>query len=89
MKTLDNTCSTSTIKNVPDVRFYGNPDLWVLITKAWSPKENWMKSTKAIQTSNGVIVQVTTQQGDNIAESITFCPGVAIVDKDDGEKGLW
>jgi hypothetical protein len=38
-----------------------------------------MKSTKAMEIVGvGCVVQVTTQQGDNISESVTFVPGVKI-----------
>ena len=38
-----------------------------------------MKSTKAMEISNlGCVVQVTTQQGNNVAEALSFVPGVKI-----------
>ena len=50
-----------------------------------------MKSTKAMEIDGvGCVVQVTTQQGDNVAEAITFVPGVRIEcidgDKANGRK---
>jgi hypothetical protein len=50
-----------------------------------------MKSTKAMQIEGvGCVVQVTTQQGNNIAEAITFVPNVKIElingDKANGRK---
>ena len=40
-----------------------------------------MKSTKAMEIEGvGCIVQVTTQQGLNVAEALTFVPGVQIVE---------
>ncbi len=66
-------------KSVPNIQFWGNGDTFKLISKAWSEKENWMKSTKAMEISGiGCVVQVTTQQGDNVAEAVTFVPGVRI-----------
>ena len=44
-----------------------------------------MKSTKAMEVIGGCVVQVTTQQGSNIAEALTFVPGVKIVEID-GDK---
>ncbi|MGL4452412.1 MAG: hypothetical protein ACRCTZ_14665, partial [Sarcina sp.] len=39
----------------------------------------WMKSTKAMEIDGiGCVIQVTTQQGDNVAEAVTFVPGVKI-----------
>lgn len=85
-KTLGNTCANGATKNVKDIVFWGNGDTFKLISKASSESEGWMKSTKAMQTNRGVVVQVTTQQGDNIAEALTFVPGAEIVDIiEDGE----
>lgn len=71
-----------------DVESFGNKDLFVLIAKAWSAKEGWMKSTKAMQINKvGCVIQVTTQQGDNVSESVTFAPNCIIKEhlNDDGE----
>jgi len=38
-----------------------------------------MKSTKAMEVPGGCVVQVTTQQGDDVAEALTFVPGVNII----------
>jgi hypothetical protein len=38
-----------------------------------------MKSTKAMDIGKGVVVQVTTQIGDEIAEALTFVPNATIV----------
>ena len=78
-KTFGNTCANGTKKNVKDVKFWGNGDLFELISKASSESEGWMKSTKAMEIPEvGVVIQVTTQQGDNVAEAVTFVPGVKI-----------
>lgn len=81
MKTLVNTDSNGATKNVKDIVFWGNGDTFKLISKASSVAEGWMKSTKAMEIEGvGCVVQVTTQQGDNIAEAVTFVPGVKIFD---------
>jgi len=42
-----------------------------------------MKSTKAMQIDGiGCVVQVTTQQGENIAEALVMVEGAIIVDID-------
>lgn len=85
MKTLVNTDSNGATKNVKDILFWGNGDTFKLISKASSVAEGWMKSTKAMQIDGiGCVVQVTTQQGDNIAEALTFVPGVYIKDIHNG-----
>jgi len=89
-KTLHNSDVSRAKKNVSDLIIYGDGDLWQLLCKASSKEEGWMKSTKAMQIpAIGCIVQVTTQQGDNIAESITFVPNAVIIeDKENGGRCL-
>ena len=78
-KTLKNTTSRGATKNVKDIKFWGDGDMFRLLSKAYSEKESWMKSTKAMEVpGSGCIVQVTTQQGDNVAEALTFAPGCVI-----------
>ena len=79
MKTLDNINAQAVSEKVKDVVFWGNGDTFKLISKASSKNEGWMKSCKAMEIAGvGCVVQVTTQQGDNIAEAITFVPSVKI-----------
>lgn len=65
--------------------FFGKEDLFVLMSKASSDSEGWMKSTKACEILGvGCIVQVTTQQRNidgtySISEALTFVPGVSIL----------
>jgi len=85
-KTLVNTDANGATKNVKDIVFWGNGDTFKLISKASSVKEGWMKSTKAMQIDHvGCVVQVTTQQGDNIAEAVVFVPDVVIEEIKDGD----
>ncbi len=87
MKTLHNSDISGARKNVKDIQVFGDGDMFVLLCKASSVSEGWMKSTKAMEIPDvGCVVQVTTQQGDNIAEAVTFVPGVRIVDKDGGRR---
>lgn len=90
-KTLHNSTVSGARDNVADLNVFGNGDTFKLICKASSAAEGWMKSTKAMEIPRvGCVVQVTTQQGDNIAEALTFVPGVKIVeingDKTNGRK---
>ena len=86
-KTLHNSDISAARKNVRDIVVYGNGDLFKLICKASSKAEGWMKSTKAMYIIGmGCVVQVTTQQGDNVAEALTFVPGVKIQAIDGDEK---
>jgi hypothetical protein len=78
-KTLANTTASQAKNNVKDIQFWGNGDMWKLICKAWSEEEGWMKSTKAMEIPNaGCLVQVSTQQDEEVAEAITFVPWVKI-----------
>lgn len=89
MKTLGNTTTDGATKNVKDINFWGDGDTFKLISKAWSKKEGWMKSTKAMEIKGlGCVVQVSTQQGENVAEAITFVPGVKIQEEWAIEDGV-
>lgn len=92
MKSFQNTDSDGAKKNVSDLVIWGDGDLFKLISKAHSKKEQWMKSTKAMEISGvGCVVQVTTQQYGNVAEALVFVPGVKIdtlFKCSDGEK-VW
>jgi hypothetical protein len=82
-KTLHNSNIDGATKNVPDIQFAGEPDLWKLLSKASSQSEGWMKSTKAMAVGSGVVIQVTTQQRNldgtyALAEAVTYVPGVII-----------
>ena len=78
-KSLQNTTAGDAHKNVSDLIVWGDGDMFKLLCKAHSKEEGWMKSTKAMEIHGvGCVVQVTTQQGDNVAEAVCFVPGVEI-----------
>ena len=86
MKTLHNSTVSGARQNVQDIIVFGDGDTFKLICKASSKEEGWMKSTKAMQIEGvGCVVQVTTQQGDNVSEALTFVPNVRI-ELIDGDK---
>lgn len=86
-KSLGNTDSNGATKNVKDIVFWGNGDLFKLIGKASSKNEGWMKSTKAMEIEGvGCVVQVTTQQNNQVAEAVTFVPLVKIKEIKNGNK---
>ena len=48
-----------------------------------------MKSAKAMEIDGvGCVVQVTTQQGSNVAEALVFVPNATIVDDVNGGRKL-
>ena len=78
-KTLHNSDASGAKRNVKDIKFFGNGDTFQLISKASSASEGWMKSTKAMQIDGvGCVIQVSTQQGGNVAEALVFAPGVYV-----------
>jgi hypothetical protein len=92
-KTLHNSDVSGARQNVKDIQVVGNSDMFRLLCKASSQAEGWMKSTKAMQVSEGCVVQVTTQQRNPdgsyaVAEALTFVPGVKIVDDDNNGRKL-
>jgi len=71
---------------VSDIETIGNPNAFVILCKASSESQGWMKSTKAMEVYGGCLVQVTTQRRnpDNsyaVAEALTFVPN-SIIFKD-------
>lgn len=94
MEKMINAVNIADVKQkVSDVEVFGNGDLFALITKASSKEQGWMKSTKAMQTSTGVVIQVTTQQKNpdgsySVAEALTFVPGECIIDTTNGTKAI-
>ena len=88
-KTLDVVNVEDAKKKVNDLVVVGNGNLWQLLCKASSKSEGWMKSTKAMEVKgNGCVVQVTTQQGNNVSEALAFVPSVKIVEDENGGKKL-
>ena len=91
-KSLHNTCANGATKNVKDIVFWGDGDTFKLISKASSENEGWMKSTKAMQCGNSVVVQVTTQQRNpdgsySVAEALATVDRVYISEEKD-ENGI-
>lgn len=88
MKTLDNANFKQAEQQVKDIKAVGDGNLFKLLSKASSKQEGWMKSTKAMEIEGvGCVVQVTTQQNDNVAEAVCFVPNVRIVeDINEGRK---
>ena len=73
---------------VSDINVVGNGDTFALLCKASSKSQGWMKSAKAMEVPGGCVVQVTTQQGSNVAEALTFVPGVKIAEDVNGGRKL-
>ena len=74
---------------ISDISVFGNGDTFQLICKASSKSQGWMKSTKAMQIDNvGVVLQISTQQGDNVAEALQFIPNVKIHTDEQGIKSI-
>lgn len=88
-KTLNVSTIHAARKVIKDIEVYGEGDTFRLICKASSGAEGWMKSTKAMEIPGvGCVIQVTTQQGDNVAEALTFVPGVRIWGLDGNDRKI-
>ena len=88
-KTLDVSDIKDAQEKISDINVVGNGDLWQLLCKASSPSQDWMKSTKAMEIPDvGCLVQVTTQQYNNVAEALHFVKNVRIVDDVNGGRKL-
>ena len=85
-RTLSNTTANQAQNQVKDIEFWGDGDAFKLISKAWSEGEKWMKSTKAMEIENrGVLVQVSTLQGENVSEALQWLPGIKIKEEKDAD----
>ena len=88
-KSLDVVNIADAQTKVSDIKVVGNVDMFQLLCKASSKDQGWMKSTKAMYIENiGCVVQVSTQQGDNVAEALTFVGGVKIAEDVNGGRKL-
>lgn len=88
-KPLNITNVNHAARAVSDLVVYGDGDTFKLICKASSKSQGWMKSTKALEiTGVGCVIQVTTQHDENIAEALTFVPGVRIEETTDEGGGV-
>lgn len=80
-KDLSNKNTADAKATTSDIKVTGNPDVWRLLCKASSQNQGWMKSTKVMALGErGCIVQVSTQQGENVAEALTFVQGATLAD---------
>lgn len=75
-KTLNVTSSEDLKQKVSDVEIFGNGDLFKLVAKASSKSQRWMKSTKCLNLPTGALIQVSTQNCENVAEALQFIPNV-------------
>lgn len=98
-KNLGITSVADAKESIPDLKVFGDGDRWVLLCKASSETEGWMKSTKVMNVPGGCVVQVTTQQRMNginiqteytyaLAEALTYVPGVQIGEDGKGNRVL-
>ena len=88
-KTLDVKDIADAKAKIGDIVVVGNGNTFQLISKASSKCQGWMKSCKAMEIEGvGCVVQVTTQQNENVAEALTFVPNVKIGLDSNGNKNL-
>jgi len=98
-KDLGITSAADAKSKIPDLKVFGDGDRWVLLCKASSEEQGWMKSTKVMNVPGGCVIQVTTQQRMNginiqteytyaLAEALTYVPGVSIGEDGKGNRTL-
>lgn len=93
-KTLDVSDPESAKSKILDIKTVGDPNLWLVLAKASSEREGWMKSTKVLPIDGvGCLVQVSTQQrnedGTNaVAEALQFLPGVKLIEERDSSGNV-
>jgi len=78
-------------KHVKDLKKYGDPDVFVLLCKASSNEQGFMKSTKICNVKDGCVMQVTTQQRNPdgsyaVAEALSYIPGMCITVDDEPRR---
>lgn len=78
------TLNTPDMNETSDVAVVGDPGLWRLLCKESSASQGWVKSTSLMATPCGVVLRVSTQQGDNVAEAVTFIQGATVSTGEDG-----
>lgn len=80
--------------NISDLKVYGDVDTFLLLCKASSQEQGWMKSTKVCNCAKGCIVQVTTQQENPdgsyaVAEALTYVPDMNISKNSEPRKLIY
>jgi hypothetical protein len=85
-KTMGNTTASHAADNVSDIKFWGNGDMWKLLSKASSEKEGWMKSSKAMEIFGiGCVLQTTTQQWNEVTDTTTLIPNTKVFEHKDAD----
>lgn len=79
---LSNHDMPSATASTPDIVVHGDPGAWVVVGKASSKAQGWMKSTKRLRVEGGWLYQATTEHRANgvvtaCAEALAFVPDPA------------
>ena len=82
-----NRVATRTEEVIDKIAVVGNPDQFALLFKAAGP--TWRKSTKALSTADGCILQVSTEMlnpdgSTSVAEALAFVPNVEVENDENG-----
>ena len=86
VKNLGNTSIKDLKESTSDIVIFGNENTWLLLSKASSKSQGWMKSTKAMEIEGqGCLVQTCTEfrtkdltQVTACSDSVTYVHGVRI-----------
>lgn len=90
-KSMANSDTNGTRKNVPDVAVFGDGDTFALWVKASSQAEGWMKTTKVANLPTGCLIQAETQQRNPdgsyaLSQALVFVHGIWIDKASDPPK---
>lgn len=81
-RSLSNHDMPSATASTPDIVTAGDPGAWVIVGKASSKAQGWMKSTKRLRVEGGWLYQATTEHRHAgvvvaCAEALAFVPDAA------------
>ena len=71
-----------------DVRFWGDPEVFKLISRSSSLSEGWVRMVKAMQAGKNIMILTSTQQRNPdgtyvVSEALSLVPGALIVEEKD------
>lgn len=70
-RALDNHNMATATASTPDITVAGDPGAWVVVGKASSKSQGWMKSTKRMKVPGGWLYQATTEH--RVAGAVSAC----------------
>ena len=68
------------------LKIEGDPALWITLQKVADPNTGWTKTTRAMQTPAGVLINTCSRKttSDSAAEALFLVPGAKLCRRSDG-----